>query len=276
MMDITDQEFQLMRELIYARFGISLSDKKKSLLVGRLQKHIGALGFYSVKEYYEHLIADRTEKALGELVDRISTNHTYFNREKSHFEFFSETVLPELTERLRRHDARDLRIWCAGCSTGEEPYTLLMLVHEFLGMEGDRWDTGLLATDISDRALAIARAGVYSDDRVQSLPAGLRNKYFRRLPSGDWAVLDKLKKDAIFRRFNLMNDRFPFKKQFQVIFCRNVMIYFDQPTRETLVRKFHQFLEPGGYFFIGHSETLGREQTLYKYILPAAYRKGER
>ncbi|OHB25681.1 MAG: chemotaxis protein CheR [Desulfuromonadaceae bacterium GWC2_58_13] len=273
LMDISDQEFKLMRNLIYQRFGINLTDQKKSLMVGRLQKIIRATGYNSFQEYYEHLIADSSEKALGELIDRISTNHTFFNREKEHFRFFVETALPAIVSRLERDNRRDLRIWCAGCSSGEEPYMLLMLLHEFFGQNYGKWDSGILATDISQRALSIARAASYPQERIADVPEALRKKYFRRQPDGSFAVIDQIKNEATFRRFNLMNERFPFKKPFHIIFCRNVMIYFDQTTRETLVGKFHQFTEPGGYLCIGHSETIGRSQSLYKYLMPATYQR---
>jgi chemotaxis protein methyltransferase CheR len=273
LMEISDQEFKLMRDLIYQRFGINLTDQKKSLMVGRLQKLIRASGCETFKEYYDHLVNDSSEKALSELIDRISTNHTFFNREKEHFRFFVETALPTVVARLEKENRRELRIWCAGCSTGEEPYMLLMLLAEFFGANYGQWSAGILATDISDRALAIARSGVYTEDRIGEVPEALRRKYFKRLPDGNWGVIDRLKNEATFRRFNLMNAQFPFKKPFHIIFCRNVMIYFDQPTREALIGKFHQFTEPGGYLCIGHSETIGRSQSLYNYLMPATYQK---
>ena len=273
LMEISDQEFKLMRDLIYQRFGINLTDQKKSLMVGRLQKIIRASGFATFKEYYEHLLNDKSEKALSDLIDRISTNHTFFNREKEHFRFFVETALPTVVARLEKENRRDLRVWCAGCSTGEEPYMLLMLMAEFFGANYGQWSAGILATDISDRALSIARAGVYAEERIADVPETLRRKYFKRLPDGNWGVIDRLKNEATFRRFNLMNAQFPFKKPFHIIFCRNVMIYFDQPTREALIGKFHQFTEPGGYLCIGHSETIGRSQSLYNYLMPATYQK---
>ncbi len=273
LMTINDQEFKLMRDLIYKKFGINLTDQKKSLMVGRLQKIIRAAGFESFQEYYEYLINDRSEQALGELIDRISTNHTFFNREKDHFHFFVETALPAIVERLEQQNQKDLRIWCAGCSSGEEPYMLLMLMHEFFGSNYSQWDAGILATDISHRALSLARAGNYPQERIADVPEPLRNKYFRRQPDGSYSINDRIKKEATFRRFNLMNERFPFKKPFHIIFCRNVMIYFDQTTRETLIGKFHQFTEPGGYLCIGHSETIGRSQSLYKYLMPATYQR---
>lgn len=275
MMSISDKEFSDLRDLIHKRFGINLTEQKRSLLVGRLQKLMRQLSLTTFAQYYQYLTGDKTEQALGELVDLISTNHTYFNREKDHFDYFYETALPTIVEKLKRQNRKDLRIWCAGCSTGEEPYTLLMLMMEFFGHEYSSWDAGILATDISDRALSIARAGTYSTDRVEQVPDNLRRKYFTPAGPGEMAVIDKVKQEATFRRFNLMNTRFPFKNPFQMIFCRNVMIYFDQPTRDALVGRYHQSTEPGGYLFIGHSETLGRSQTRYNYLLPALYQKGE-
>ncbi len=275
MMAISEKEFSDLRDLIHKRFGINLTDQKRSLLVGRLQKLMRQLSLSTFAEYYQYLTEDQTEQALGELVDLISTNHTYFNREKDHFEYFYNIALPTIVEKLKRENRKDLRIWCAGCSTGEEPYTLLMLMREYFGTEYRCWDAGILATDISDRALTIARNGVYSADRVGQLPDNLRRKYFTPAGPGEMVVVDKIKREATFRRFNLMNSSFPFKKPFQMIFCRNVMIYFDQPTRDALVDRYHQVTEPGGYLFIGHSETLGRSQSRYKYLQPALYQKGE-
>ncbi len=275
MMSISDQEFAQLRDLIHRRFGINLTDQKRSLLVGRLQKLMRQLNLSTFSQYYDYLTEDSSEKGLSELVDLISTNHTYFNREKDHFDYFFETALPAIVEKQRRLNRKELRIWCAGCSTGEEPYTLLMLMMEYLGSEYSSWDAGILATDISDRALSIAKQGVYASDRVMQLPEKLQRSYFTPAGAGEMAVCAKIKKEATFRRFNLMNTSFPCKKPFQMIFCRNVMIYFDQPTREALVGRYHQHTEPGGYLFIGHSETLGRSQSLYKYLKPALYQKGE-
>lgn len=274
LMNISDSEFTRLRDLIYRRFGINLTEQKRSLLVGRLQKLMRKLNLPTFSAYFEYLDNDKTEAGLSELVDLISTNHTYFNREKEHFDYFSKTALPAVIDRLKKQNRKDLRIWCAGCSSGEEPYTLLMLMMEYLGADYSSWDAGILATDISDRALTIARRGTYATDRVMELPETLRRKYFIPAGPGEMAVVDKIKKEATFRRFNLMNTTFPFKKPFQMIFCRNVMIYFDQTTREALVSRYHQHTEPDGYLFIGHSETLGRNQTLYRYLQPALYQKG--
>ncbi len=275
LMAISDAEFTRLRDLIYQRFGINLTEQKRSLLVGRLQKLMRQLNLPTFSAYFDYLDNDKTEAGLSELVDLISTNHTYFNREKDHFDYFSQTALPAVIDKLKQQNRKDLRIWCAGCSSGEEPYTLLMLMMEYLGADYSSWDAGILATDISDRALTVARRGTYATDRVMQLPELLRRKYFIAAGQGEMAVVDKIKSEATFRRFNLMNETFPFKKPFQMIFCRNVMIYFDQTTREALVSRYHQHTEPGGYLFIGHSETLGRSQTLYRYLKPALYQKGE-
>jgi len=273
MMNITDKEFEIMRKLIYDNFGISLTLQKRSLLVGRLQKQIRKLGFTSFGDYYHHLLADKSGKALSNLVNNISTNYTFFAREKAHFDYLSNKALPDVVEQIKNNENRQLRIWCAGCSTGQEAYMLAILTFEYFGIKYGLWDTGILATDISTQALEKARAGIYLDEQIKVLPKKFQHAYFKRLGQGQWAVSEKVKKEVTFRRFNLMNKQFPFKRPFHIIFCRNVMIYFDQPTRQELTKKFHQFLEPDGYLFVGHSESLTREQSLYKYIAPAIYRK---
>jgi chemotaxis protein methyltransferase CheR len=273
LMEITDQEFDQMRRLIYDRFGINLTEQKRSLLISRLQKYIRAKGFSSFKKYYELLTKDKSEEELGQLVDRVSTNYTFFNRENDHFEFFRKIALPTIINQLRGQNRKDLRVWCAGCSSGEEAYMLLMLMHEYLGSQYTSWEAGILATDISAQALAKAQSAIYSEERVDNLPHELKKKYMHKFDPSNWQVNEDVKRGAVIRRLNLMNPTFPFKKPFHIIFCRNVMIYFDQATRDTLVRKFHQFTESGGYLFIGHSETLGRGHQLYKYVQPALYKK---
>ncbi len=273
--ELRDEEFETLRRLIYDHFGIALAEEKRSLVVGRLQKILRQKRMNSYRQYIEYLAADGSGRALAELVDRISTNHTYFNREKAHFDFYLQALLPEWTKKLEARGSRDLRIWCAACSSGEEPYMLQMLLFEYFGTRYGSWDAGVLATDISHQILAEAMAGIYDADRVKLMPAPFLQKYFDRLPDGRFRVKDAVRKEVVYRKFNLMNKSLPFKKPFQCIFCRNVMIYFDQQTRDELVKRFHRFIEPGGYLFIGHSETLGRDNKLYEYIQPAVYRKPE-
>jgi len=272
-MGISDREFRLIRNLVYERFGINLTPEKRTLLVGRLRKLLRKQGFGSFQDYYKYLLADRTGHALDSLVNRISTNFTFFYRESDHFTFFLSPVLPEMVKRVSGEKHQDLRVWCAGCSSGQEPYTLAMLLREHFGERYAMWKAGLLATDISAKALETAVRGVYPEEALEKLPRPLKRRYFRKAGDGEYGVTDDIKREITFRRFNLMNKRFPFKKPFHVIFCRNVMIYFDQPTRDALTRRFYENMVPGGYLFIGHSETLGREQSLYEYVKPAVYRR---
>jgi len=273
LVEIKDEEFNKLRSLIYKNIGINLTEEKRTLLMGRLQKTLKSLNFTNFSQYYDYLVADKTGNALSNLANTISTNHTFFWREKEHFDFFQSTALPEIAARAKQNNSNDIRIWCAGCSTGEEPYTLGFTMMEFFGQEYKKWDAGVLATDISAKVLDYAIKGVYPADRVKMLPDKLINKYFYKTKDGDYEVKDELKREITYRRFNLMNHKFPFKKRFDAIFCRNVMIYFDNPTRETLVNKFYDLLVPGGYLFIGHSESLNRNATKFAYIQPALYKK---
>ncbi|MHC4885835.1 MAG: CheR family methyltransferase [Planctomycetota bacterium] len=272
-LSITDAEFDQIRSLVYKHFGINLTEQKKSLVIGRLQKILRQLGFDQFQQYYDHVVADTSGDALNDLVNQISTNHTFFFREKEHFDFFTATALPEAIERARQAGRKKLRVWCAGCSSGEEAYTLALLMMETLGHDYPNWDAGVLATDISAKVLSIAQAGIYADDRVELIPEAFKRRYFVRRREGDWEVSAALKAEVTYRRFNLMNAQFPFKCPFDVIFCRNVMIYFDQPTRDALIDRYYAFTNPGGYLFIGHSESLRRERCPYRYISPAIYRR---
>jgi len=270
--EISDQEFKSLRDLIYNNIGINLSDEKKNLMMGRFQKILRARNFSTFKEYYDFVSKDSSGEALSELANSISTNHTFFYRENDHFEYFLKTVLPEVTSTLVSQGSKDLRIWSAGCSSGEEPYDLMMLMLEYFGNDYKNWTAGILATDISEKALNIARKGVYSADRIHNLPELYKKKYFKKA-GNEFEIIDNIKNEVVFRRFNLMNPVFTFKKKFNTIFCRNVMIYFDEPTRIELVNKFYNLLVPGGYLFIGHSETLKRDTHNFQYIKPAVYKK---
>ncbi|MBE9519807.1 MAG: protein-glutamate O-methyltransferase CheR [Proteobacteria bacterium] len=273
MMKMTDREFRQLRELVYERLGINLTEKKRSMLIGRLQKLLRTSSFKNFQDYYEYLVNDSSMTAMTELINRVTTNYSFFYRGKSHFEFFVQSALPEVVASLKRQNSRDLRVWTAGCSTGEEPYMLAILMREFFGNGYGMWDGGILATDISEKVLNFALEGVYPEDRTKEVPVQLKHKYFNKLTDGQLAIKESIKREVIFRKFNLKNTNYPFKKPFQIIFCRNVMIYFDKQTRDTLLHRFYEATEPDGYLFIGHSETLGREQNLYKYIMPAVYRR---
>lgn len=270
---LTEQEFENLRKLVYDRFGIHLVPEKRTMVTVRLQKVLRRMGFKTFHEYYEYLIHSPSNEPLIEFANYITTNHTFFFREKEHFDYLVRYVLPEMSHSLKSRQDFDFRVWCAGCSSGEEAYMLAMLMMEFWGIEYSRWRAGVLATDISERALTIAESGVYPDERINLLPPEYKTKYFQRLPNNEWKVKPDLQKEVIFRKLNLMNQTFPFKKQFHVIFCRNVMIYFDKPTRDALIQRFYDTLMPGGYLFIGHSETIDRAHSDFQYIMPALYKK---
>ncbi len=270
MITITNEEFNKITEYIRRNYGINLKEEKRALVTGRLQSVLAEKNFRSFSEYYDYIIQDKTGAASATLMNHITTNHTFFMREPEHFYYFRDTVLPYLKSRAA---GRDLRIWSAGCSSGEEPYTLAMIIDEFFGREKPLWDAKILATDISGKALEKAKKGIYSDKELAQLPPSWRLKYFTKADAATSAVCERIKNEVIFRSLNLMSPAFGFKKKFHVIFCRNVMIYFNSETRDELANKFYSLTESGGYLFIGHSETLNREKTGYKFIMPAVYRK---
>lgn len=270
---ISEAEFGEFRALVYDKLGISLSDQKRSLVAGRLTRIFSTGRFKEFSEYLSFLRTGGSNGALSELADIMTTNLTFFMREKSHFDFLLSRALPQIASTFTGKQEKDIRIWCAGCSTGEEAYTLAMLLTEHVGAEYPQWNTGVLATDISENVLGVAREGVYEEDRIAPLPPLWRQRYFSSAGKGLYSVRDSLRKDVTFRRFNLINEKFPFRKPFHAIFCRNVMIYFDQKTRDALVRRFYEFTEPGGYLFIGHSETIRNADHGYRYIMPAVYQK---
>jgi chemotaxis protein methyltransferase CheR len=227
-------------------------------------------GFGNFTDYYDYILSDKSGNAVNTLLNKITTNHTYFMREADHFIFFKNTVLSELTDSV---SDRDLRIWCAACSTGEESYTIAMLLDEYFGSKKLFWDTKVLATDISEKVLSIAKTGKYKSESLAPLSAYWKINYFKKYDSEYHEISDKIKNEVIYRKFNLMDPVFPFKKKLHVIFCRNVMIYFDNDTRNKLVNKFYDSLEYGGYFFIGHSESINRDESKFRYVMPSVYKK---
>jgi len=267
---ISDKEFLLITDFLKSNYGVRIGPEKKSLVVSRLGSLLKDKGFGSFSQLYDYMIADETGESLINLVDKLTTNHTFFMRESEHFVFFKDVVLPWMEQNVKD---RDLRIWSAGCSTGEEPYTLSMIMRDYFGDKSTQWNTKLLATDISTTVLNKAKSGVYPNEQVELLPSSWKIKYFNKIDGENFEIKSVINENVIFRRFNLMENSFPFRKKFHVIFCRNVMIYFDENTKRTLINKFYDLTEPGGYLFIGHSESIGREQSRYKYIMPAVYRK---
>ena len=203
-------------------YGVNLI-KKRTLIEGRLSNYVIGLGFNNYMDYYRYAINGDSEDEMATLINKLTTNHTYFLRENDHFEFYRDTVLPWVDKTLK---SRDLRVWSAGCSSGQEPYTLSMITLNYLGAEAPNWDSTILASDISGRALLAAKEGIYSRENLSDVPRDWLRKYFIALDKDRYSVSETLKKNVAFRTFNLLSP-FPFKKPFQAIFCRNVMIYFD-------------------------------------------------
>lgn len=270
MISITRKEFNQLASYIQHVYGIHLKEEKTALLIGRLAQLVKKKGLNDFGAYYDYLIADRSGEALVELINKISTNHTFFMREPEHFYYLRDHILPSL-EKVT--EDKDIRIWCAGCSTGQESYTIAMILSDYFQTKGGGWDYRLLATDISTQALDQAKAGKYTPEQIAPLPKQWRKRYFYETKNGSFQIVERLRSQVIYRIFNLMEPRFPFKKKFQVIYCRNVMIYFDVKTREALVRKFWEMTANGGYLIMSQSESIPREKTRYKYILPGIYKK---
>ncbi len=264
-MKLEDRDFFRLRDYMKQHFGINL-EKKRTLIEGRLSNTIQRKGFADFSSYIDYALDDPDEITL--LVSRLSTNYTYFMREEQHYRFLRERVLPEWVPRIKD---RDLRIWSAGCSSGEEAYTTAMVLREHLTGEAKNWDTTILATDISENVLGLARKGIYPEEEMRNLPEHYKKLYFKQVEPGLFQIADNLRKQVVFGNLNLMEQKFPFKRRFHVIFCRNVMIYFDNKTREQLAERFYDWLMPGGYMFIGLSETMANLKTRFEYIMPAIY-----
>lgn len=274
--EIKDREFELLRKLVYERSGIKLNEGKKSLVQGRLNKLLKANGFNSFRQYYDHITDDRTGEALTGMLDAISTNLTSFFREERHFDYLNSSYLPNLIEQRKHEGRHSIRVWSAGCSSGEEPYSLAITLLDHID-NPTQWDVSLLATDISTKMLKTAIEGVYDKDRVGKLPFGVAHQSFDKIydnASGkeSFRVKPAVKQIIKFRHFNLM-EPFSFKRQFDIIFCRNVMIYFDKQTQQSLVDKYCQNLVVGGLLFVGHSESLTGIKHSFRYVEPTIYQK---
>lgn len=269
-----EREFRLISDLVYEHCGINLHDGKKELVRARLAKRLREGNFRTFSEYIRHVLDDPTGGEFAVLVDSLSTNLTKFFREEQHFEYLRSRWLPsQLAAKQSRHDFR-IRGWSAGCSSGEEPYSVAITLLEAVQGRG-RWDVKLLATDVSTRILEKAREGLYEKDRVEPIPPALRNKYLTRIrqDGGDlYEVADSLRNVVIFGHLNLVQD-WPVKGPVDFIFCRNVMIYFDKPTQNRLINRFYDLLASGGVLFTGHSESLTGIEHKFKYVQPTIYTK---
>jgi len=271
---LSNQTFNKIRRLVKEEFGLNLTEQKKSLVLARLQKLLTQNSFNDFDSYLGFLLKDKTGQALSDFINKMTTNHTYFNRESKHFDFLRKFVFPQWLPVIKSYNpTKKIRIWSAGCASGEEPYQLAMELIDFFGYSQLKEKVAVLATDISTEALMQARQGIYSRENVFNLPPAYVPKFFLPKGANQYVVKPMLKDFILFKRLNLIRATFPFKNRFHVIICRNVMIYFDQPTKDQLLEKFYQFLEPGGYLLIGHSESLMQRDKLFKYVQPSIYQK---
>jgi len=253
--EITNKEFDDMRGLVYRLAGIHLNDSKKMLVVSRLSKRLRTLGFQSFGQYYTYLQDPNVAKdELVTFINQITTNKTDFFRENHHFEMLKTRILPARYARVNSGKQSNLRIWSAGCSTGEEPYTISMVLSRFLS-DKKHIDAKILATDLDTGVLAQAKDGVYRADRIQDIAPEIIHSSFLARENGDYEIRPELRALVHFGRFNLMH-AFPFRAGFDIIFCRNVLIYFNNPDRKAIVQKFKSVLRPGGWLLLGHSESL--------------------
>lgn len=266
---ITESEFLRIVNYIKNNYGIDLS-QKKTLITGRLDNYLSRNGYSNYSQLMDKVEKNPTSEEARDLIDNLTTNHTYFMREVEHFQFLKEVVLPEAKESLK--ETKDLRTWCAAASTGEEPYTLAMILKDFFSLETERWDISVLATDISTKVLEYATVGKYLKEQIEPLPDTWKRRFFKSINGDECMVTDELKKEVIFRRFNLM-DPLPFKQRLHIVFIRNVMIYFDEETKIDLVNRIYDMLVPGGYMFIGTTESIDRAKTKFHYVRPSVYRK---
>lgn len=271
--ELKNSDFEKISRLVYEQCGIYLHEGKKELVKARLSKRLRASGYKSFIDYYHYVTTGEGTDELISMIDSISTNLTSFFREESHFLRLRHIIQAAMERSGHQGSKVKFKIWSAGCSTGEEPYTLAITVSEAAGHRSI--DAAILATDISTKVLRIAEAGVYAQDRVKGIASPLLKKYFQvgtGKSEGQVRVKSDLKKIITFQRFNLM-DTFAGHNDYDIIFCRNVMIYFDKKTQNDLVIKFYGALKSGGYFFVGHSESLTGLKHHFKYVEPSVYLK---
>ncbi len=278
MIRITDRDFARLSEFIRSELGIKMPYSKKTLVESRLQKRLRAVRLGTFREYCDYLFSDRgVEEELVHMIDLVTTNKTDFFREAHHFDYLLKSVLPELVRANGAGGRQKLVAWSAGCSSGEEPYTMSMVMSEFAHRyPGLGFDYTIIATDISTRMLEHAANGVYNEDRITPVPEGMRKKYLLRSrdsSKGLVRITPELRERVRFRRLNFMDGDFGFREHLDIIFCRNVVIYFDRETQERLFSKFCGYLRPGSYLFIGHSETLNGFDLPLEKVGAAVYRK---
>jgi chemotaxis protein methyltransferase CheR len=273
---LSEKDFRRLSEVIYTECGIKMPHQKRIMLESRLRKRLRDLGMTEFRDYCEYLFTEEgMRQELIPMIDVVTTNKTDFFREPRHFEFLAQTALPELMRIYGAGIARPLSVWSAGCSTGEEPYTIAMVLSEFWEKQ-PAFRFFVLATDISTKVLAKAILGIYKQERVETIPMILKRKYLTRSrdrEKGLVRIVPELRSQVRFRRLNFMAGDFGMREPMDIVFCRNVIIYFDKPTQERLIHRLCSHMIPGGYLFMGHSETLSGLNVPLVSAGPMVYRK---
>lgn len=266
---MTEHEFKRIVNYMYSYYGIDLR-RKKVIVEGRLDNYILNKGYRNYEAFMDVVESNVNCEEAQEIVNILTTNHTFFYRESEHYVFLREVILPEI--KRREENTKNIRIWSAASSSGEEPYTIAMTIKDFFGFDYYRWDTTILATDVSREVLVKAIKGIYSDKQVETLPKRWIDSNFVKVSDSEYRVKDELKEKVIFRQFNLMNP-LPFRSKLHVVFLRNVMIYFDEETREKVISKIVSFIETGGYLIIGMTEHIDAGRYGLEYVETSVYRK---
>jgi chemotaxis protein methyltransferase CheR len=266
---LSDKDFKRLSSWIVAELGIRMPETKRVMLESRLAKRVKICGMAGFGPYLDYAFSSEGAAELVNLIDAVTTNKTDFFREADHFDFLSQRVLPELAA-----PGRKIRFWSAGCSTGEEPYTLAMVLEEYRMRDPD-FSYGIVASDISTRVLEAARNGVYDAEKAEPVPLSMKKRYMLKSKDpgrNQVRMKPEMRAKVEFKRVNLMDASFGFREPFHVVFCRNVIIYFDRPTQEALLARICHNVVPGGYVFLGHSETIAGFDTELVGVSPTVYR----
>ncbi len=267
---MSDKEFNDLRNVIFGSIGIEIREHKKHLLVNRLAKRLRQLGLPRFQDYLNYIeTSPNRHQEMVELIDAVTTNKTDFYREPKHFHIMDEVSLPALTADPSRK--RTINVWCSASSSGEEPYTLAICLAEHV-QKKPGWSFEVLASDVSETMLRTAASGIYLEDRIQPVPHEILRKYFLK---GDrrYKVKPELARYVTFKKINLKHDFQNSLSNYDIIFCRNVLIYFNQDSQDQIIEKHWRVLKPGGYLYLGHSETLHKTSRLFEYVAPSVYRK---
>ena len=270
---LSPRDFQRIGAFVEAHTGIRMPEAKRTMVESRLRSRLRDLGLKSYTDYCDHALSG-DEEELVKLVDQVTTNKTDFFREPAHFDYLVQHACPTLSRERGAGFVRDLTVWSAACSSGEEPYTLAMVLSE-LAITQPGFHFTILATDICTSVLEHAERAIYAEDRVDPVPPRLRARYL--LQSRDRErklvrIAPELRERVTFRRLNLMEDRYPLREPVDIIFCRNVFIYFERKTQEQILNRFVRHLAPGGYVFLGHSEAINGHDVPLKAVAPTTYR----